>query len=382
MQVQTKQRTPFNKRTVEHVADGFRGSNVLMRVDYNTPPGEAWGPRVSESFETIKFLFDHGARLVILLSHRGRPKAGQRGDDFSLRPIAERMREEAKKQGSPIFGREIVFVGGDIREKSVKNAVWNAEKGTIIVLENVRYMEGETENSKELAWHIITNTCADIFVQDGFGALGKAQTTTVALAERLLAVAGLLVKKEATFLDKLMEELRAKAANDESTLLISGGAKVDEKEPLIKSLSSCAKYICVVGKIAAEGYDALGNEKIYVAEDFARDRLDIGPKSIVEIVEKIKEAKIIIWNGTAGKTEDPEFAAGSIAIAEAIAENKEALVLIAGGDTVSFLEKLWKERPDLDFGHVNISTGGGATLKYLSGEYLPGLDILPEQVVA
>jgi phosphoglycerate kinase len=186
-------------------------------------------------------------------------------------------------------------------------------------------------------------------------------------------VAGFLVEKEVSSLEAAITK------PERPLLVIVGGAKVDDKQPLIDKFLPIADAIAVGGKIAADGYKN-ADKKVYVAEDFATDadglRLDIGPKSVREIENMIAEAKTIVWNGTMGKVEDEEFATGSLAVARMMGASK-ATTIIGGGDTVGFVEGLLEKEKGLEFNLL--STGGGASLELLSGKKLPGLEILQDK---
>ena len=162
-------------------------------------------------------------------------------------------------------------------------------------------------------------------------------------------------------------------------LLIIGGAKVEDKEPQIENFLPKADHIIVGGKIAADGYEAK-NEKIYVAEDFDEDskgqKLDVGPLSTVKIANLITDAKTIIWNGLLGYAEDPAYATASTITAEMIGEKDDATTIICGGDTTGFVEKLMEDHKNLHYSLV--STGGGASLEFLLGKKLPGLEAIKQ----
>ena len=236
-------------------------------------------------------------------------------------------------------------------------------------MENLRFSPLEEENSDAYADEILSATEADIFVQDGFAVIHRAHASTDAIARKIPAVAGLLVEKEVSSLEGVM-------TNPERPLLvIIGGAKVEDKQPLIEQFLPIADSIAVGGKIAADGYTSK-NEKVYVADEFVEDengaKLDISQKCAAEIMRMAIMAKTVVWNGVLGKVEDPRFAKASLAVAYAIGENKDCFSVIGGGDTAGFIDSL--DDDDLSYGLV--STGGGASLELLSGKSLPGLEIL------
>ena len=226
--------------------------------------------------------------------------------------------------------------------------------------------------NEEFAKEIVESTHATLFVQDGFAVVHRAHASTDAITRELPSVAGLLLEKEVDTLTKAVE------SPAHPLLVIIGGSKVDDKQPLIDKFMSLAENIAVGGKIAADGY-ASDNEKIYVAEDFVTDaegrKLDIGAVSTEKIVALVNNAKTIVWNGVLGLVEQPEFAKSSTAVAEAIGRN-QGTSIICGGDTSGFVESLEEKQPDLNY--TLVSTGGGAALELLSGLPLPGVDALED----
>lgn len=354
----------FRKKTIRDVE--VAGKNVLVRVDYNVPleKGKITNDaRIVASLPTIKYLLENGARKVILISHLGRPE-GTYVPEMSLEPCRERLAE--------LLGREVRF-SNMIYGPATKDAVEAVPEGGVILLENLRYVPDEEENSAEFAKQIVESTGAELFVQDGFAVIHRAHASTDAIAKLLPAVAGFLVEKEVSSLEAAITK------PERPLLVIVGGAKVDDKQPLIDKFLPIADAIAVGGKIAADGYKN-ADKKVYVAEDFATDadglRLDIGPKSVREIENMIAEAKTIVWNGTLGKVEDEQFATGSLAVARMMGASK-ATTIVGGGDTVGFVEGLLEKEKGLEFNLL--STGGGASLELLSGKKLPGLEILQDK---
>lgn len=344
----------------------INGKNVLVRVDYNVPMngGKIESDlRIRASMPTIKYLVENGAKKIVLISHLGRPE-GKIVPEFSLAPIAVELSKVLKDAG---MNRRVRFTS-EIVGDNVRRVVEAADDGDIILLENLRFDPREEGNSPEFAQEIIASTGAEIFVQDGFAVIHRAHTSTDAVAKALPSFAGFLVEKE-------VETLKKATSNPEHpVLVIIGGAKVDDKKPLIEKFLNVADNIVVAGKIAADGYTP-ESEKIYVAEDFAMDengaKLDIGEISTAKIVELINSAKTIVWNGTVGLVEQKPFDKASRAVAEAMGKNTSATTIVCGGDTTGYVEGLQKEEPDLKYSLV--STGGGASLELLSGLELPGL---------
>lgn len=340
----------------------FKNQTILLRVDYNVPLKDgkiANDLRIRASLPTIEFLRENGAKKIIIISHLGRPEGKDKS--LSLKPVAEAL-------GKMI--PDVNFID-DISGPDVEEAVGKLKKGGILVLENLRFFPGEEKNSVDFAREIVDSTNADIYVQDGFAVVHRAHASTSAIAEHLPVYAGLLLEKEIINLEKAI----SKPAHP--TLLIIGGAKVEDKSPLIKRFSSIADQIVVGGKIAADGYEA-ENDKIYVANDFDEDstgaKLDIGPVSTAKIAEFIEPAKTIIWNGLLGKAEDQAYATSSNIVADLIGKKQDAETIICGGDTTGFVEELLKEHKDLEYSLI--STGGGAALEFLCGNKLPGLEVI------
>ena len=256
-----------------------KGKTILVRVDYNVPMenGEISSDfRIRASLPTIEFLREQGAKKIVLISHLGRPEGREEG--LSLRKVAERLNE--------------IVSGVEFIDENVGERIRGMKEGGIAVLENLRFDKREEENSEEFAREIVEAVKPDFYVQEGFGVLHRAHTSTVAIPKLVPTVAGFLVEKEILGLDKIMNEPK------KPVLLIIGGAKVGDKEPLIEKFKDKAEMIAVGGKIAADGYI---NEEVYVAEDFDEDmegkRLDIGAVSTMKIAEMIDKAGTIIWNG-------------------------------------------------------------------------------------
>lgn len=352
----------FRKKTIKDV--DVAGKVVLVRVDYNVPMKDgrvAEDMRIRASLPTLNYLMENGAKKIILISHLGRPD-GEVKPEFSLGPVAGQL-------ASLLPEKSVDFVGETVGDK-VKEAVEKMPEGGILMLENLRFSPAEEENSDEFARQIVESTGAELFVQDGFAVIHRAHASTDAIAKILPAVAGFLVEKEVSSLEGAIN-------NPEHPLLaIIGGAKVEDKAPMIEKFLPIADMIAVGGKIAADGYEAT-DEKIFVANDFVENeegtKLDIGENSAARIVEMIHDAKTIIWNGTLGMVEDKRYANSSLAVAVAIGL-ADAMTIVGGGDTTGFVESVLKDEPSLSFSLV--STGGGASLELLSGKKLPGLEVL------
>ncbi len=339
----------------------FGGQTVLVRVDYNVPmqDGKVVNDlRIRASLPTLEFLRAGGAKRIILISHLGRPEGKDKS--LSLAPVAKAL-------AGLISDVEYV---DDVSGPDVEATVEKMKKGGILLLENLRFFKGEEENSEDFIREIIESTGAELYVQDGFAVVHRAHASTSAVAHELPVYAGLLLEKEIVNLKKAISNPAR------PLLLIIGGAKVDDKEPLIAKFKGLADQIVVGGKIAADGYKA--DERVYVADDFDEDgtgaKLDVGPVSTAKIAGFITDAKTIIWNGLMGKAEDPAYATASTIVAEMMGEKEDAETIVCGGDTTGFVENLVVEHPGLKYSLI--STGGGAALEFLLGKKLPGIEAL------
>ena len=338
----------------------LKDKTVLVRVDYNVPLKDKKVEsdlRIRASLPTIELLLEKKVSKIVLISHLGRPE-GKENFDFTLSPVAEVLRKllPAQKIGFyplPKAGEKIKI----------------PEDVKIALLENLRFDPREEENDEEFIKNIVESVGAEVYVQDGFAVVHRAHASTDAISKVLPVYAGLLLEKEVENLEKATKK------PEKPVLLIIGGAKVEDKQPLIDKFLGLADKIVVGGKIAADGYKS-ENEKIYVAEDFDEDaegkKLDIGPLATVEIANYVTDAKTIIWNGLLGYAEDPAYATASVITAEMIGEKAEAETIICGGDTAGFVENLMKDHPNLNYSLV--STGGGASLEFLLGKKLPGIE--------
>lgn len=350
----------FEKQTIRDVK--VKDQIVLIRTDYNVPLLDGVitdDLRIKASLPTINYLLENGAKKIILMSHLGRPD-GQKVPELSLKPVAKRLKEL-------LPARTVEFVD-DVSGPDVEMAVDSLPSGGILLLENLRFYAGEEKNSADFAAEIVESTHANLFVQDGFAVVHRAHASTAAITKDLPSVAGLLLEKEVSTLTKVSENPA------HPFIVVIGGAKVEDKQPLIEKFLSLADAIIVGGKIAADGYTS-DNAKIYVAEDFSDDKkFDLGPVSTAKITELVSSAKTVLWNGVLGLVEEPEYAKSSTALAEILGRNQQITSVICGGDTSGFVENLLKTDESLHFSLI--STGGGASLELLSGLELPGVENL------
>ncbi len=392
----------FNKKTIEDVV--VKGKKVLVRCDFNVPLKDGVitdENRLNGAMPTIKYLVDNGAK-VILCSHMGKPK-GEAKPEFSLAPVAKRLSE--------MLGKEIVFAAdATVVGENAKKAVAEMKDGDVVLLENTRYRKEETKNGEEFSKELAS--LADMFVNDAFGTAHRAHCSTVGVTEYLSpAVCGYLIQKELKFLGDSVESpvrpfvaiLGGAKVSDKinvinnllekvDTLIIGGGMaytflkaqgftvgsslveedKVDyAKEMLAKAEAKGVKFLLPVEhRVAAEFKDveAVITEDQNIQDGFMG--LDIGPKTEEIYANAVKDAKTVIWNGPMGVFEFDNFNKGTIAVAKAMADS-EATTIIGGGDSAAAVNIL-------GFGDkmTHISTGGGASLEFLEGKVLPGIDAL------
>lgn len=383
----------------------FEGKKTLVRVDFNVPlkDGEvADDTRIEAALPTIKYLIKEKAK-VILMSHLGRP-GGEVDESFRIDPVAEKL--------ANILGKEVAKVDDCIGDEP-KEAIEEMEEGDVLLLENTRFYPGEKANDKDFAAKLAKP--ADLYVNDAFGAAHRAHASTTGVARLLPAGAGFLMQQELNALGKATEN------PEHPYVAIMGGAKISDKMEAIHSLLDRVDYLLVGGGIAntfllAKGYDMadslveedmvdLANDlmkeaekkgveivlplDLVVADEFKEDAchkvvnadeipkkwqvLDSGgPKTLAKFKEIITKAKTITWNGPIGVFEMEEFAKGTNELARALAE-VDAITVIGGGESAAAIKKAGLE-DKMD----HISTGGGASLDFLAGKDLPGVEALDE----
>ena len=398
--------TMLNKKTIEDI--NVRGKKCLVRCDFNVPlkDGKITDEnRLVGAMPTIKYLIENGAR-VILCSHLGKPK-GEAKPELSLAPVAARLSE--------MLGQEVVFAAdANVVGENAKKAVAQMKDGDVVLLENTRYRKEETKNeegySKELA------SLAEIFVNDAFGTAHRAHCSTVGAGQFLEErVCGYLIQKELDFLGSAVEK------PVRPFLAILGGAKVSDKLGVINNLLEKVDTLIIGGGMAYTFIKALGHEigtslleedkvayakemmdkaeakgvklllpvDVVYADRFAEDAqphitegrdipadcmgLDIGPKTRELFAKAVKESKTVVWNGPMGVFEFENFANGTKAIAQAMAD-VDAPTIIGGGDSAAAVNQM-------GFGDKmsHISTGGGASLEFLEGKELPGIVALDDK---
>ncbi len=392
-----------NKMSVKDI--DVAGKKVLVRCDFNVPLKEGVitnDKRIVAALPTIKYLKDNGAK-VILCSHLGRPK-GEWLPEFSLAPVAKRLSELLECE---------VRMSKDVIGEDAKDISATLKEGEVALLENVRYYKEETKNVPEFAKELAS--LAEIFVNDAFGTAHRAHASTTGVADYIPAVCGFLIQKEIEVMGKALDNpVRPFVA-------VLGGAKVSDKIGVITNLLEKVDTLIVGGAMAytflkAEGHNVgislceedkleLASELLAKAKEkgvslllpvdhIAADKfdenaepvavegkdipeglmgMDIGAKSVELFKEAVKNAKTVIWNGPMGVFEFKNFAGGTFAVAEAIAET-DCISIIGGGDSVAAVTKLgFADKM------THISTGGGASLEFLEGLELPGIAALNEK---
>jgi len=380
----------------------LKGKKVFLRVDFNVPLEKGViknDTRIRRTLKTINHIIDNKAKLIIA-SHLGRP-GGKIVEELSLKPISLRLAE--------ILKRDVIFVG-EVTGKKVDLAKKNLKKGQILMLENTRFESGEKKNSSGLSKKLAKNI--DIYINDAFGACHREHSSVVGIAKYVKESAvGFLIDEEIKYLSMATEK------QEKPYVTILGGAKVKSKIPVIENLLDKVDYILIGGGMAYTFLKAKGNkignslfeeelfdrtkeilqkaeeknvnlflpedhiavekiekdaETVYFKEDISDSFMgvDIGENTRNKFVNIIEKANFLVWNGPMGVFEIDEFCDGTRAISNAISKSS-AVSIVGGGDTVSALSEI-----DIEAKITHISTGGGASLKYLAGEKLPGIECI------
>ena len=394
----------MNKKTVKDI--DLKGKKVFVRCDFNVPMDENQNitdnTRIVAALPTIKYLLEQNCK-IILASHLGRPK-GEVKPEFSLKPVAKEL--------SKLLGKEVIMANDVIGEDATTKAA-NLKEGEIMLLENVRFHREETDNDPEFAKKLAS--MAEVFVNDAFGTAHRAHASTTGIADYIPGVAGFLIEKELKFLGNAINN------PERPFVAILGGAKVSDKIGVIDSLLDKVDTLMIGGGMAytffkAQGYN-VGNslcevEKTGLAleamekakskgvklllpidtkigKEFKPDTesktvawteipdewegFDIGEKTIEMFKNELKSAKTVIWNGPLGLFEFDQFAIGTNEIAKTLAE-LDATTIIGGGDSAAAVTKA-----GLADKMTHISTGGGASLEFLEGKKLPGIECLQDR---
>jgi len=384
------------------------GKRVLVRVDFNVPLNEELeitdDTRIKAALSTIKYLTSHQAK-VILMSHLGRPK-GKVVEKLRLDPVAKRLSE--------LLEQEVKKLNDCIGEE-VEKVVSNMRKGEVVLLENLRFHPEEEKNDYEFSKKLAN--LADIFVNDAFGTAHRAHASTVGVARMLPSYAGFLIAKEIEVLSNLIEN------PERPFVVLLGGAKISGKIEIVQNLLSIADRILIAGGmsytcLAALGYEVgnslleeydleivkkmlkkaeeKGNKillpvdlvitkevlekaesKLFEIDNIPKDGIgvDLGERSLIKFEKEIKKAKTVFWNGPVGVFEIKKYAKGTNRIAKILADMQgKAVTIIGGGDSIAAIENA-----GLAAKMTHISTGGGASLEFLGGKKLPGIEVLPEK---
>lgn len=334
----------------------LKNKKVFLRVDFNVVIKDG---KAAETFkievvkETLDFLLARGAK-VSLASHLGRPD-GERKEEFSL--------EQIKDDVAKVLEVEVEFVPDCVGEK-VKKAQENQKENQVLLLENLRFHEGEKKNDSEFAKSLAQNF--DIFINDAFSVCHRDQASVTGITNFLESFSGIRLGKEIREMEKIKSNFQSPA------VAVIGGAKIETKLPVIEFFEEKYDFVLVGGKIANEAIDEKKefSKKVVLPWDFVDDRLDIGEKTLKKFIDILNSAKTIVWNGPTGKYEEEKYSRSSRAILEEII-NSSAYSVLGGGETLEVL-KLWGNKEKIGF----VSTGGGAMLVYLSGGKMPGLKVL------
>ena len=391
----------MNKKTVKDI--DLKGKKVLVRCDFNVPMDEnkniTDNTRIVAALPTIKYLLENNC-AIILCSHLGRPK-GEVKPEFSLKPVA--------KEISKLLNMDVIMAS-DVVGEDAKEKAKNLQNGQIMLLENVRFHKEETDNDVEFSKQLAS--LAEVYVNDAFGAAHRAHSSTAGVAQFLPAVAGFLIEKELKFLGNALNN------PERPFVAILGGAKVSDKIGVIDSLLEKVDTLIIGGGMAYTFFKSQGYEvgkslceldKLDLAKELMEkakakgvklilpvdtkigkefdvntesktvkcteipadwEGFDIGEETIKLFSEEIKKAKTVVWNGPLGLFEFPQFAVGTNSIAKVLSEI-DATTIIGGGDSAAAVKKA-----GLEDKMTHISTGGGASLEFLEGKKLPGIECL------
>ena len=394
----------MNKKTVRDI--DIKGKKVLVRCDFNVPYDEnrkiTDNRRIVAALPTIKYLLENDCK-VILCSHLGRPK-GEVKPEFSMNIVADEL--------SRLLGKE-VKLAKDVVGPDAKALAANLQPGEVILLENVRFEPGEEKNDEELSKAFAS--LAEVYVNDAFGTAHRAHSSTTGVAKYLPAVSGFLIEKELNFLGSALEN------PERPFMAILGGRKVSDKIGVIESLLEKVDVLMIGGAMAYTFFKSMGYnvgnsvcelDKLDLAKEVMEkakakgvkfmlpvdtkvgkefkpdtesktvkfteipdgwEGFDIGEETIKMYSEEVKNAKTVIWNGPLGLFEFDQFAVGTNSIAKALAD-VDAVKIIGGGDSAAAVEKA-----GLAEKFTHISTGGGASLEFLEGKKLPGIEALQDK---
>lgn len=384
----------------------LKDKKVLVRADFNVPMKDGVitnDNRIVAALPTLEYILEQNGK-VIVFSHLGKVKTEEDKADKTLRPVAERL--------SDLLGKPVTFVP-ETRGAELEKAIADMKDGEVVMFENTRFedIDGKKESKNDSELGKYWASLGDVFVNDAFGTAHRAHASNVGIASNLESAAGFLMEKEIKFIGGVVEN------PDRPLVAILGGAKVSDKIGVIENLLKVADKVLVGGGMTYTFYAAQGKEigkslvetdKIDLAKsllesangklilpvdsvcatEFSNDipteiheaipanmmGLDVGPKTVELFTKELQGAKTVVWNGPMGVFEMSNFAKGTIGVCEAIAKLKDATTIIGGGDSAAAAMQLGFAD---DFTHI--STGGGASLEYLEGKVLPGVDSISDK---
>ncbi|MFI3379364.1 phosphoglycerate kinase [Mammaliicoccus sciuri] len=394
------------KKNVKDVE--LKGKKVLVRADFNVPMKDGAitnDNRIVQALPTIKYIIEQGGK-VILFSHLGKVKTEEDKQGLSLKPVAERLSE--------LLNKEVTFVP-ETRGEALESAIDGLSEGDVLVFENTRFedVDGKKESKNDPELGKYWASLGDVFINDAFGTAHREHASNVGIASNIETASGFLMDKEIKFIGGVVSE------PERPLVAILGGAKVSDKIGVIENLLTIADKVIIGGGMAYTFFKAQGKEiglslleedkvdfakdlleragdKIIlpvdckVAKEFSNDAeitvvsadeiptdqeaMDIGPKSVEVFSEALQGSNTVVWNGPMGVFEFSNFAQGTIGVCKAIANLKDATTIIGGGDSAAAAMDLGFA---VDFTHI--STGGGASLEYLEGKALPGIEAISEK---
>ncbi|MCD8787965.1 phosphoglycerate kinase [Mammaliicoccus sciuri] len=394
------------KKNVKDVE--LKGKKVLVRADFNVPMKDGAitnDNRIVQALPTIKYIIEQGGK-VILFSHLGKVKTEEDKQGLSLKPVAERLSE--------LLNKEVTFVP-ETRGEALESAIDGLSEGDVLVFENTRFedIDGKKESKNDPELGEYWASLGDVFINDAFGTAHREHASNVGIASNIETASGFLMDKEIKFIGGVVSE------PERPLVAILGGAKVSDKIGVIENLLTIADKVIIGGGMAYTFFKAQGKEiglslleedkvdfakdlleragdKIIlpvdckVAKEFSNDAeitvvsadeipadqeaMDIGPKSVEVFSEALQGSNTVVWNGPMGVFEFSNFAQGTIGVCKAIANLKDATTIIGGGDSAAAAMDLGFAD---DFTHI--STGGGASLEYLEGKALPGIEAISEK---
>ncbi|RIO09174.1 phosphoglycerate kinase [Mammaliicoccus sciuri] len=394
------------KKNVKDVE--LKGKKVLVRADFNVPMKDGAitnDNRIVQALPTINYIIEQGGK-VILFSHLGKVKTEEDKQGLSLKPVAERLSE--------LLNKEVTFVP-ETRGEALESAIDGLSEGDVLVFENTRFedVDGKKESKNDPELGEYWASLGDVFINDAFGTAHREHASNVGIASSIETASGFLMDKEIKFIGGVVSE------PERPLVAILGGAKVSDKIGVIENLLTIADKVIIGGGMAYTFFKAQGKEiglslleedkvdfakdlleragdKIIlpvdckVAKEFSNDAeitvvsadeiptdqesMDIGPKSVEVFSEALQGSNTVVWNGPMGVFEFSNFAQGTIGVCKAIANLKDATTIIGGGDSAA-------AAMDLGFADefTHISTGGGASLEYLEGKALPGIEAISEK---